>query len=370
MASNDRGLNKRARELEALNAVAISVSRSLDLDNVIQEAVDQILTVTVADACAVYLQESGSGDLVLAAIEGVSDVLADDRDIERVLAGVSWWGQMVAEGEPILRDNIGMLGRPLRDAVIREGLRSAAYVPLQARGHINGAIVSASKHRYQFGVDDLELLSAIGEQVGVAVDNARLFNSEQVRVRQLALINEVGQRITATLEVDDVVERVVTALHTDFGYQHAAVVLLDSTGQVLESRAYAGELEEVIRPKRYRQSVTEGMMGRCARTGEVVLANDVTQDPDYFHLEDMEAAGSELCAPIKAGEQVLGVLNVESDCVNTFDDSDVMVIQTLADQLGIALQNAWLFERQEQQLTKLQTLHEVARTISSSLDPD
>ena len=87
-------------------------------------------------------------------------------------------------------------------------------------------------------------------------------------------------------------------------------------------------------------------------------------------MEGGEPCGSELSAPIKAAGQVLGVLDVQSDRPHAFDENDVVVIQTLADQLGVAVQNGRLFRRQERQLTKLRTLDEIARTVSSSLNLD
>lgn len=368
MGADNGELNRRIRELEALNAVATAVSHSLDLNEVIQEAVDQILAVIPTDVCAVYLRDSGSGDLVLAAIRGVSDAFVQESTIARIPAGVGWWGQLVTTRKPLVLEDTSKMDRPSRDAVLRESLRSTAYVPLLARGEINGAIVIASRRWRRFGADDLGRLAAIGEQIGVAVENARLYDVEQTRVRQLTLINAIGQRIAATLELDNVLEQLVSALHVDFGYQLVAILLVDPAGQELELKAVAGDLNELPRPGEYRQSISKGMMGRCVRTGEVALANDVTQDPDYFQLEGLEVSGSEICVPIKVGDQVCGVLNVESDQLNAFDENDVVAIQTLADQLGIALQNARLFDGQGRQLTKLQTLHEVARTISSSLD--
>lgn len=365
----DHQPNTRIRELEALNAVATAVGHSLDLEAVVREAINQVLVVTNAGACAVYLREPRSRDLVLARIEGVSGEFARDPDIRRIPAGVGWWGQMAHHGRPIILEDIGALSRPSRKAVVEEGLQSAAYVPLKVGEQLSGAIVIGSRHPRKFNSVNLEFLAAIGEQIGVAVENARLYTAERTRVRQLALISEVGRSVADTLNVEELLEQVVKSLQEDFGYQDVAVLLLDSAGEMLELQAVAGTFYNQSVGE-YRQSVSQGIIGRCARTGEVALSNDVTRDPDYFCAERGKPCGAEVSAPIKAAGRVMGVLDVQSDSTHAFDENDVVVIQTLADQCGVALQNAQLFRRQEQQLAKLQTLDEIARTVSSSLNLD
>lgn len=358
------------RELAALCAVAMAVSHSLDLDNIIRETIAQVMHVTAADVCGIYLRDARTDDLTLAAIEGVSETFAQDPDIVRIPADAGWWGQMLLNGEPIILEDTTLMNRPSLQAVIREGLHSTVYVPLRTREHISGAIVFGSRRPRRFSSVDLQLLVAIGRQVGIAVENARLFEMERARVHQLTVINRVSRQLVATLDVDQLLERVVTVLHTEFGYQHASILFLNAADETLELKAAAGDLSRYVTVGEYRQPVSNGVLGRCARTGQVVLVNDVTRDPDYFHFEGMPGQGSELCVPLKSRGRVLGVLEVESDQVDTFDENDVMVIQTLADQLDIALEKAWLFQTQEQQLARLQTLHEIARTLTGTLNLD
>ncbi|RME44740.1 MAG: hypothetical protein D6791_12480, partial [Chloroflexi bacterium] len=84
----------------------MAVGSSLDLDQVMREAVHQVLAVVGADCCAIYLRERRSGDLVLRAIEGVSPALAQHPDLKRVVAGTGWWGEMVSSAAPFILHDI------------------------------------------------------------------------------------------------------------------------------------------------------------------------------------------------------------------------------------------------------------------------
>jgi signal transduction histidine kinase/CheY-like chemotaxis protein/low affinity Fe/Cu permease len=187
---------------------------------------------------------------------------------------------------------------------------------------------------------------------------------------QLAILNDIGGQIAAVLELDSVLERAVRLVQESFGYHHVALFTLDREQGELVMRAGAGQFNPLFPPD-HRLNLGQGMVGWVGLHGKTLLANDVDAEPRHINFyPDMIPTRSELSVPIRVGEEVVGVLDVQSPQLNTFDENDVLAMQTLADQLAIALRNAQLYQETVQRLKEVETLDAVTTALTHSLDLD
>jgi PAS domain S-box-containing protein len=184
------------------------------------------------------------------------------------------------------------------------------------------------------------------------------------RAKQLALINEVGQRIAPILELNELYKTVVEAVQEKFGYQNVAI--LSVRGDEVALEAVAGP-EAKLMPPGYTQKVGEGMVGWVAQTGETLLANDVTKEPRFLPLEFLDMA-AELDVPIRLGGKTIGVLLVDSDRPDTFYEADVTTLETIADQVARAIENARLYEETRHEAEELAALHDVSLDVAAQLE--
>ncbi|HEX9016861.1 MAG TPA: GAF domain-containing sensor histidine kinase, partial [Chloroflexota bacterium] len=111
----------------------------------------------------------------------------------------------------------------------------------------------------------------------------------------------------------------------------------------------------------------EGIVGLVAKTGKPVMANDVTKEPRYLATSELQLTKSELAVPVRLGRQVVGVLDIESDLLNAFDEADLRAAMTLADEISVALRNAELFEAERQRREETAIILEVTRAVNSTL---
>ncbi len=167
------------------------------------------------------------------------------------------------------------------------------------------------------------------------------------RASQLGLINEVSGQITAVLDLNMVLKEAADLIQSNFGYQHVGLFILDQESNDLVMRARAGSYAELF-PADHRRKMGEGMVGWVAQHKKRLLANDVSQEPRYHNPFPDEIIRSELSVPIQIGSEIAGVLDVQSRNPNAFNDNDILVLETLADQLAAALHNARLFEQIKQ----------------------
>jgi GAF domain-containing protein len=192
-------LARRHRELGALYSVAEAANRPLDLEELLQEAVDRVIDVTDAAAGAIRLLEPSAGQVVLAAHRGLSDRYVQKTD--RFTVSEEIVGAVARSGTPALSTDMQSDSRvsPEISALLQEeGYRSLAQVPLRAQETVVGTLGVVAAEPGFFGDDDLRLLSAIGEQLGVAIANSQL-RQEAIDAERLAAVGQVAASVAHEL---------------------------------------------------------------------------------------------------------------------------------------------------------------------------
>jgi len=175
------------------------------------------------------------------------------------------------------------------------------------------------------------------------------------RAVQLAMLNRIGRHVASILDRQELLQHAVDAVREDMGYLQAAVLLVDEEANALYVAAATDNLWKII-PDGYRQFVGKGLIGIAAETGETVLVNDAYSDSRAYRVGEWLSPSS-LSAPIKIGRRVLGVLHVEGDVPNAFDENDQVGLETMADQVAIAVENARLFSEAQASLRELNALY-------------
>jgi len=351
---------ERTKELAALNAVAQTVSQSLELEAMLTTTLDKVLEVLEFESGAIYLKDLKASELLMACHRGLSDVF------RRVAAKGIISARTAESSNPIIIDDLSKEPDAPKE-VVEEGYRSVASIPLLSKGQVHGVLTTASRQLRRFRQEDVDLLLSIGHQIGVAIENARLFNAEQRRAEQFRVISEVGRRVTSILAVDELLDQMVGLIQEAFNYYLVEIGLVEEDEVVFKARA--GRNWDPQFESFSLKVGKQGITGWVAAAGEPLLVPDVSQEPRYIKITDTEAR-SELAVPIKAKEKVTGVINVESDHLDAFDESDLAVLQSLAHQAAIAIENARLFEAERRMRQEATLLAEMAKLISGTLDLD
>lgn len=224
-----------------------------------------------------------------------------------------------------------------------------------------------------FTEQHLPLFKAVMVQIGMAIENAVLFKNQSQRSVQLALINEVSQAATSILNLDVMLITVVQAILRSFACYSVSIHLYNQTINLVELRAKASADGSVFtRLEENEPTVThqlrQGLIGWSAATNKTVLANDVTQDSRHIFSEASREVRAELCVPITLGVKTIGVLDLQSSELEAFDKYHVAALETLADQLAIAIENARLYDAINQHLNELKSLNEIGQAVTSTLD--
>lgn len=250
--------------------------------------------------------------------------------------------------------------------------RSALVVPIKWRDEVIGILdlqeVNEQRHWTQ---EDIEITTAVADQLALALENARLFEETQRRAAQLATASEVARDSTSILDVNQLLSETVNLISEQFNFYHVGVFLLDDRNEYTVLRAASSEGGQRMLEQGHKLPVGKvGIVGHVAATGEPRIALDVGQDAMHFVNPDLPDTRSEMGLPLKVRERVIGVLDVQSTEEAAFSDEDVGVLQTLTDQLASAIANARLFQEVRADATRRALINEVQQAAAASLDSD
>jgi serine phosphatase RsbU (regulator of sigma subunit)/putative methionine-R-sulfoxide reductase with GAF domain len=246
--------------------------------------------------------------------------------------------------------------------------RSAIFVPMLAGDRVIGAIALQSQEPNAFAESQMRLLSVLANQSAAALSNAWLYERGQRRLNALMAVSEVGRKIASILDLDELLTQVVESIRSRFGYYHVQVFLVQHGSDRAQFRASTGHKlnEKWISEGRNFTIGREGMIGWVTAHGQTLLANDVAKEPLYIPddprlLPDTRA---EIAVPLIVEGEVLGVLDVQSTEPDAFSPDDRFILETLADQVAVAVNSARAYEAQREEAWVTTVLLQVAAATS------
>jgi len=212
----EEDLETRNRELTSLNVIATTISQSLQLEKVLADTLRTVLDLMGLKAGWIFLRDGQDDRLTLASHLGLSPEFVRE-EAERPL-GNCICSHVMRRKEPLIAENILECPRLSKSAVEEEGLASHASVPLMSKDRVVGVMNVASEHYRPFSSQDLELLTAIGRQVGVAIENARLFEDTREKSAELEAAYEKLKSLYEELKTErEKTKTLKKALEDKFG---------------------------------------------------------------------------------------------------------------------------------------------------------
>ena len=322
------------RDIEILELVANQVAVSLENARLFEETQTSL---TQLDRLVRRQTAQSWGDLL--------DVIAEDKDTR------------FAE----------FAGARYPDAVVDGG--DHMEMPITVRGQIVGKLGVLAEKPGEWDADDREVLEAVTDEVAIALEQMRLLEELQRRAAQLQTAAEVARDASGLLDVDTLLARTVRLIHERFEYHHVAVFLIDETGEHAVLTEATGPTGEQLKASQHQLPVgSESIIGRVTGTGEVYLADDVSEDPLHQAQPLLPDTRTELGIPLRAGDRIIGALDVQHTLAHTFSTDDISVLQILADQLAVAIENARLFEETLRRAQREQTVLELTSEVRAHED--
>jgi PAS domain S-box-containing protein len=250
-------------------------------------------------------------------------------------------------------------------AVGEVNFHAVASVPVQWQSRVLGVLNVLHHRPARYGPDELTVLELFAAQAAVAMDNARLFEAVWRRANELNVLHEVALAATEAAHVDELLARSMKVIGQVLFPEYTGILLMEPSGHTLRGWLYHAGAEAPLGNDHV--PVGQGVVGHVAATGEARLISDVRLEPDYYALKPEVL--SELCVPLKIGDRVVGVLNVESDRLAAFSNTDEQLLMTVGGHLATAIERLRAEAARRQNEEELARERNLLRTLIDNL-PD
>lgn len=357
---------RRLHELSVLYEVSQAAS-SLRLDETLRLTVEKTARALRADRCALFLLDEERGELVLRAVDNL-DRPAEAVGLRLPLAARPRVAEAIAARSPVEIPDI--LADPSRKdfwPLARElDLKACLAVPIMVKEQVIGAIsLDRVGDQPSFSANEVSLCQTITNQAAVAIENARLYEKVTERMIEATALYKVSNQLMRTLNLDQVLEKVLDILQKPFGYLDCAILLVGEETGELEVKAACGYLQKTVGKVRLKMG-QEGIVGWVVAHKTALKVPDVSRDSRY--VAGVPRTRSEIAVPMIAGDVVIGVLDVQRSEVNAFNDDDLRVLSSVAAQAAIAIERARLYSSERRRSQESSTLLAIAQALSSTLD--
>ncbi len=286
----------------------------------------------------------------------------EPSDLE-IVGGVDIRGEQVVLGEkipiasfPLVRSLVSdtlmvadittyEVDQATRRTLQQMNMSAICFVPLRSGGRPVGLLLISSRRPGEFDKDEIHLLQIVGNGITVALEKQKLLREAQRRALELQTAAELARDTSSTLELDELLKRFVNSVRERFGFYHVSLYLMDEKGSNAVIREATGDAGREMREKGHKVTVgSRSVIGNVTQRGSSVVVNDVKTSPLYTPNPLLPEVRSEIALPLKSGKNIIGVLDIQSNQRNAFTQDDVTVLQILADQISIAIENARAYE--------------------------
>ena len=350
LQSANRRLAQQNAELGVINRIQNELAAALDNQAILNLVGDQIRDIFDAQIVLISIYDS-ENDLV-----HFPYIIEDGQHLHLEAISPTGFVRHIIQTRQtmLINENFDQVAAQfgMRNFGDGSSAKSAIYVPLMAGDAVRGIVSLQNMDREQaFSENDVRLLTTLVSSMSVSLENARLFQQTQRQALEASALSEVGQDISATLDLDTVLHRIASHARGLLESTESAVYLPDPGEKTMHARVALGPSAELI--KADPVIIGEGIIGSLAQQGKAEVINDATNDPRAMLVtgtDDIADDERMMVAPLLSGEQVNGMMAVwRLGAEKMFTLHDLHFLQRLAQQATIAIENAHLFSEVQRQ---------------------
>ena len=345
---------QRNEELGSINEIISLASRTLDLQQILDAVFDKAVIITGMDGGLISMVNSTSKRLELITARGLPEKM--ESKLREGLGGTLC--ELVYENQETLTlDDMNKYAPINVQGVLAAGFQAYLGIPLKTRNQVVGTICLFKDRPLKIQPTTIRLLQTIGNQIGFAIENAGLFNQIRRQNEFLGTSAEIGRLVTSTLELNTLFSRTVNLIHDRFGFYHAAIFIVEETGFNALLTAATGEAGAEMLTRGHSLAVgSQSVVGTVTSAGTPMIVNDTATEPTHLFNPLLPDTRSEAAIPLRIGRRIIGALDIQSTTINAFTQDIIDVLQALADQIAVAIDNARSYELAQQAIAEMREL--------------
>ncbi len=340
------------------------ITSTLDVEKVLDLIVQKVPEVLGVDAATIRLLDAAGERLFLVASHGLSREYLNrgpidaEQSVTKALAG-----EPVAIHDALSYPHIQHL-----EAIRKEGIKSLLVAPIIMKGEIAGVLRLLTKSPRYFKKNEIEFVTALAEQCGIAIENARAYEEQNRQIRYLKSLEEIGKALNSTFQLQEVLDFIVAKIPDVMNLKGCTIRLFDPGKGHLNLVAASGLSKEYLG----RGSIDDELSTHHAMKGEPVIIHDATIDHRITYQDNAKKEGvaSILAVAIVVKKRIIGVLRLLTSERRDFSDAEINFATAVAEQGGIAIQNAKSYSKITKLITELEQHEDFLQMVIDSLQAE
>jgi len=351
----ERMIKKQLYEAKTLANIehALSKGERIGVDTVLQYIVNAAKEmIPNTQRVVLHLLDEERRFLVPRAVAGYSD---GPNSKLKMLSGEGIAGQVITTGEVATINDIRN-DPNFKNQTLPVSFRSLIVAPIQSNDIRIGTISAQSDEIGIFGPEETNLLSGLGAQATIAIENANLLEKTRQDFKEISTLYHLTQNLATSLEPDQLMKDVVEFLQIVFGYYHIQIYIIDTENENLVARHGAGIIGNQLGEQGYSLPIGAGTIGHVAETGKPFFTNNVEGVVFFVRNSLLPDTHSEMVLPITINNKVWGVLNIQEIPANPISKKQMKLMEAVTQQLAVALQKANLYSELQNSLKQEGTI--------------
>lgn len=355
---------KQYTYLKLFQEVTRLITSTLDKEAVVDLIVRKVPEAVGVNAATIRLLDRKQQKLMLLAAHGLSKTYLQRGPVD-MEPGV----KEALSGTPVSVFDASTDPRiAYSEAAKKEGIHSVLMAPIPINGQIQGVLRLLTREPRAYGDEEIEFTCAIAEQCGIAIENARAYSDQRRQAQYFKTLHEIGQMLNSSQKLDNVLDVIVKRLPQVMNLKGCTIRLLSPARHHLELVAASGLSQAYLD----RGNIDSELSTHQALQGKPVMMADAATDPrnQYRQAAKAEGIASILAVPIVVNNQINGVLRLLTAQRHVYSDAEVGFAMAVAEQGGIAIQNAIHYEKIMNLVTELEHQEDFLQQIIDNLDAD
>lgn len=355
-------MHRQLSQVQIASEIAREISSALNLDELLLKSVNLILDRFNFYHAAIFLIEAGENIAVIREATGEAGAQMKRVGHKLAIGSKSIVGYVAGQGEPLVVNDTAKDATHLPNPMLPD-TRAEAAIPLKVGERILGVLDVQSTTPYSFSPSDISTFQTLADQLAIAVNNTELFAEIQEHLSQHRLLHHITTSAASGTTLEEALASAVKGLQVTLGGDRVSILLSDDERKNLVVKAWVGYSEDATN---LTIPIGSGITGWVATHRKPLRVNDISQDTRYIQVS--ANTQSELAIPLIFRNDILGVLNVESEQIGAYNENDEEMLGTLAGSLAAIIANARLVDQIRKQAERERLLNEISSKIRRSTD--
>lgn len=367
----EEALRTRERFLALLNDMTQTVLLSNDFYSIVNKLAVDMAKLLNADGCYITRWDSALNKAILVATAPKSEQRISK--IESALDEINLTTTIFQAGHPLALDDV--LNSPdIKPYKLEElPFSSMLGIPLVAVNQKLGAAFITFSSPHRFTPEEINQAAQAGNQVAIALWNFQQSTEIRQRLKQSHALTDIGRALSEIQHrgLDRVLQLIVdSALDLIYTAEKAIIHIVDLEQKILHPMAIAGFAEKSTDVLRINMQLGKGVAGQVIQDGITINVSNVDEDPRFLRSHGEPGFRSLMVAPIQSDRQQIGTISIHSKVTNAFSADDEQLLNALAIDASIAIENTRSFEATQQRLKEVNSLYGTIKGLAASLDPE